>query len=198
MSLYECMKYDNVMCHPDCHEECFQYHTLKAKSVMFTDEILSGMYPDLVRIPKPPIVEPEVPPRSEYELTITTTKDDPYELRMIINKIAESKMFGVNTMPYCFELQKNGMPHVHCYIYSSKKYLDASKMKKFIPYRFELKRVINSEAYINYLYKEKDNPLIIDYCLKKGIKQFDNAIQENLPQEDVQEEKLEEQEGITV
>lgn len=114
--------------------------------------------------------------KSVYEVTLTTTKDDPYELRQWVQKIAESKMFGVVDMPYCIELTEAGMPHVHAILYSNKKFIDSSQIKKLkFPYRYECKRVKNLAAYKNYILKEKDNPIIIDYCNRKGIEQFSNG-----------------------
>lgn len=115
---------------------------------------------------------------SAYEVTLTTTKDDPYELRQFIKKIADSAMFSVVDMPYCIELTEAGMPHIHAILYSKKRFIDASKIKKLgFPYRYECKRVKNLDAYKNYIMKEKENPIIIDYCLKKGIEQFSNGTQ---------------------
>lgn len=116
--------------------------------------------------------------KSVYELTLTTTKDDPYELRQFVKKISESSIYDVIDMPYCIELTTNGLPHVHAVLYSKKKYCDASKIKVLgFPYRYELKRVKNLDKYLIYIKKEKDNPTIIDYCTRKGIPQFDNAVQ---------------------
>jgi len=115
---------------------------------------------------------------SVYELTLTTTKDDPYELRQWVSKVSQSDIYDVVDMPYCIELTDKGMPHIHAVMYSNKKYCDASKIKVLgFPYRYELKRVKNLDKYLIYIKKEKDNPTIIDYCTRKGILQFDNAIQ---------------------
>jgi len=116
---------------------------------------------------------------SAYELTMTTTKDDPYELRQFLQKIVESKAFAVKGWSACIELQANGMPHIYAVLYSEKNYLDASKIKNRIkfPYRFELKRVKSLNNYFKYLKKEDGNASIIEYCLKKGIPQFwENAV----------------------
>lgn len=128
------------------------------------------------------VVKPQVPRPKEYlsvyEVTLTSTKDDPYELRQWVNKIAQSAMYSVIDMPYCIELTKAGLPHVHAILYSKKKSIDASKIKKLgFPYRYECKRVKSLDNYENYIMKEKNNPIIIDYCTRKGIQQFDNAIQ---------------------
>lgn len=124
-----------------------------------------------------------------YEVTLTSTKDDPYELRQWIQKIANSAMYAVVDMPYCIELTEKGIPHIHAILYSNKKYCDGTKVKRMkFPYRYEFKRVRDIEKYKNYIYKEKDNPVIIEYCFRKGIPQFSNAIQKDYeavaPEED--------------
>lgn len=114
---------------------------------------------------------------SVYEVTLTTTKDDPYELRQWVKKIADSAMYGVVDMPYCIELTQAGLPHIHAILYSSKKYCDGTKLKKLkFPYRYEFKRVRNLEQYVKYVHKENGNNLILDYCQRKGIQQFDNGV----------------------
>lgn len=115
------------------------------------------------------IEKPQQPEyKSVYELTLTTIKDDPYELRQFIGKVARSVMFEVVDMPYCIELTEAGIPHIHALVYSKKRSIDASQIKKLgFPYRYECKRVKSLPAYRNYIMKEKDNPIIVDYCLKK-------------------------------
>ena len=111
---------------------------------------------------------------SVYELTLTTTKDDPYELRQYFKKICDSKMFDVKAFKACVELQKNGMPHIHAMLWSGKKVLNSNHIKAKIkyPYRFSLKFVVRQLNYYNYILKEKDSIDIIDYCNKKGIPQI--------------------------
>lgn len=130
---------------------------------------------------KPKVAQPvaQLPPGalSAYEITLTTTKDDPYELRQWIQKIGKSAMFEIIDMPYAIELTEKGLPHIHAIAYSTKKTIDGSKIKKLkFPYRYECKRVKTLQAYQNYILKEKDNPIIIDYCNRKGIEQFSNVI----------------------
>lgn len=140
------------------------------------------------RIPEPPPVEalerpkveeerPELAPpphESVYELTLTTTKDDPYELRGALEKIVKSFMFEVVAWEACIELQQNGFPHIHAVIYSSRKYCDGTKIRtvqKF-PYRYTFSRVKHLPQFLLYIKKEKNNAQVIDYCLLKGIPQF--------------------------
>lgn len=107
-----------------------------------------------------------------YELTLTTTKDDPYELRQILATVISKPMFGVKSWGACFELQKNGMPHIHSVLYTENKYMDITKMKRYIPYRFECKRVRDLDKYLNYIQKDSGAPSILEYCARKGIDQF--------------------------
>lgn len=114
--------------------------------------------------------------KSTYELTLTTTKDDPYELRQWLKKIVSSRMFNVVKWKACFELTEAGLPHIHAILYSDNKYCDSSKIKSLkYPYRYEMKPVRQLEAYNNYILKEKDNPIVQEYCLKKGITQIFDA-----------------------
>lgn len=115
---------------------------------------------------------------SAYEVTLTTTKDDPQELRDFLKKIVESKMYAVKAWEACIELQENGMPHIHAIIYSDKKYCDGTKVKSRIkyPYRYKFARVRNLDNYLKYIHKENDNLIIQEYCEKKVIPQFWNGL----------------------
>lgn len=114
---------------------------------------------------------------SVYELTLTTDKDEPQYLVDSFKKIVDSKMNGVISYKSCIELTKAGLPHIHAVIYSSKKTLDSSKIKRWYKYRFELQKVRSHDAYINYIMKEKNNPIVIEYCKNKKIDQFiDHAL----------------------
>lgn len=112
---------------------------------------------------------------SVYELTLTTTKDDPYELRQYFQKIYESKMFDVKAFKACMELQKNGNPHIHAMLWSGKRVLNSNHIKSKIkfPYIFSLKFVRRQENFYNYILKSEKNNNIedIDYCNRKGIPQ---------------------------
>jgi len=109
--------------------------------------------------------------KSFYELTLTSTVDDPYALRQWLKQVCDSKMFGVLKFKACMELTKAGMPHIHAILYSSKEYLNTNHIKdklKF-PYRFELAKVRSVKAFLEYISKSKMND--IDYCDSKGIPQ---------------------------
>ncbi|AUM61759.1 Rep [uncultured virus] len=127
---------------------------------------------------------------SVYELTLTTTKDDPYELRQYLDKIVKSKMFDVKAFKACMELQENGNPHIHAMLWSGKKVLNSNHIKTKIkfPYRFTLKFVRRQQNYYNYILKEKDSPIIIEYCQRKGIPQEWHT--ENMPPRNVGEQPL--------
>lgn len=150
----------------------------KAESDKFEELVLDVLYKHKVRV-KPEIVEFQENKdvegvESVYELTLTTTKDDPYEIRQYFQKICESKMFAVKAFKACFELQENGHPHIHAMIWSGKKVLNSNHVKTKIkfPYRFSLKFVRRQLNFYNYILKEKDDPTIIEYCLRKGIQQL--------------------------
>lgn len=109
---------------------------------------------------------------SYYELTLTVDKDEPQILFDGLNTFVKSAMFDVIGWMACVELTKTGLPHIHAFIVSSRKYLDASKVKKVYAYRAELKRVRMVDNYINYLLKNKNDVSTIAYCKEKGIPQF--------------------------
>lgn len=109
---------------------------------------------------------------SVYELTLTSVDDDVYYLRTVFHKIVASAQFDVVFWKACVELTKSGLPHIHAILYSTRKYLDASKIKKMFKYRYELKRVRDEVAFNNYILKEDGNPIISNYCEKKGIPQI--------------------------
>lgn len=126
--------------------------------------------------PNPGAEEPE-PPKPEkdgsvYELTLTSPDDDVYYLRETLSKIVASKMFDVIRWQACIELTKTGLPHIHAILYSHKKYLDGTKIKKMFRHRYELSRVRSEEKYLLYIKKEITNNIVIDYCAKKGIPQI--------------------------
>lgn len=124
--------------------------------------------------------------KSIYELTLTTGKDDPKALISAIDKILKSKMVSSLQSAYSVELTKAGLPHIHAIVYSSRRFIDASKIKSFWQERFELKKVISEEHYLNYILKEKNNPVIIEYCKKHNILQFSKCqLLEELPADPV-------------
>lgn len=114
----------------------------------------------------------EVPNKSVYEITLTTTKDDPKELIGYMDKIIKSKMFGVEYYEYVIELTEKGLPHIHAVIYSNRDKIDQSQIKakgiKF-PYRYECVKVRNLPKYLIYIHKEKHNNIVLQYCEKHNI-----------------------------
>lgn len=112
------------------------------------------------------------PYESIYELTLTTPDDDPYELRSALERIVKSAMFEVKGYIACLELTVKGIPHIHALLFSNRKYIDGSKIKALYTYRYECKRVRRPADYYEYLQKEDGNPLVEDYCVKKGIPQL--------------------------
>lgn len=117
------------------------------------------------------VVDKFQPYTSLYELTLTINEDDVYTLREGFNKIVSSAMFELKGYIACIELTKAGLPHIHALLFSNKKYVDGSKIKKLYKYRYECKRVRFPGNYYNYINKERDNPLVIDYCNIKGVPQ---------------------------
>lgn len=177
------IQFDVIPCQQRPGQTCAGYS--EHFDTCYMHNIKNTYFPDKTR-PAPAL--PDIPAyQSYYEVTLTSTKDDPYELRQWVSKIAKSKMFGSKDMPYCIELTKRGLPHIHALLCSDKKYIDSTKIKSLgFPYRYTCDRVKNLDAFNNYINKEKNNPLIIDYCKRKGIPQFDNAVQkeEIQPQEE--------------
>lgn len=120
------------------------------------------------------VVDKFAPFDSLYELTLTTTKDDVYELRQWFNKIVRSAMYMVKGYIACIELQKNGNPHIHALLFSTNKHCDSSKIKKSLkfPYLYTMKKVRKPANYYAYINKEADNPIVKDYCVSRGVDQI--------------------------
>lgn len=118
------------------------------------------------------VVDQYAPFESLYELTLTTDVDDPYELRQALSRIVKSAMFEVKGYIACIELTRAGLPHIHALLFSKRKYIDGTKIKKLYAKRYECKRVRLPGNYYAYINKEKDNPLVVDYCAKKGVQQL--------------------------
>lgn len=176
------LRLEDILC-PTCFKD-YQYVKDNDYDIdLFrTEREISHRFEKSRKVKKPaqePIQEPaEIIPehKSVYELTLTTTKDDPYELRAYLNKIVRSRMFGVVKWKACYELTEAGMPHIHAILYSENKYCDATKIKALkFPYRYELKPVRSLHGFNNYILKEKNNPIVIEYCAKKGIPQIFDA-----------------------
>ena len=139
--------------------------------------VIQAYEPDPEEVFFPGIPEHE----SVYELTLTTTKDDPYELRAFLKKVCKSKMFNIVYWKASIELTKAGLPHIHAILYSSNKYCDATKIKALkYPYRYEFIKVRDENAYNNYIIKEKYNVDINMYCERKGIPQIWDASEDDV------------------
>lgn len=111
---------------------------------------------------------------SMYEVTLTTTVDDPKALQTALERICASQMYAVKHVVACIELTEAKMPHIHALIYSDKKYCDGTKVKLWYPYRYEFKKVRSHDAYHAYIMKEKGNEAVINYCARRGVSQFIN------------------------
>lgn len=112
------------------------------------------------------------PYESMYELTLTTDVDEPYDLRMALDRIVRSAMFDIKGFIAVIELTKAGLPHIHALLFSRRKYIEAAKIKTIYAKRYECKRVRKPKCYYDYIMKERDNPLVVDYCARKGIPQI--------------------------
>jgi len=171
----------------DEHPQEYYCECGKCRSCELDIALLNPIQPELLkawvrkyelRKPRAPWIEvsaalPAVPYVSAYELTLTSTVDDPYYLRSSLKSIVDSAMFDIVNWESCIELTEAGLPHIHAILYSSRKYLDASKIKTKFKYRYELARVRDLDKYLKYIHKEYGNPDIVDYCKRKGIPQFD-------------------------
>lgn len=168
--------YKNMGCNcPPCQQLLYPPDDFEA----FVDNLLKVYGPKKVkRAPKITVDNPVPDHVSSYELTLTTTKDDPYELRTYLHKVVQSKMFGVTGFKACIELTQAGLPHIHAILYTDKKYVDATKIRTAIkyPYRYECVKVRDPVKYYNYLIKEKNNATVNIYCQQKGIPQIWHTI----------------------
>lgn len=181
--LFQALLYSEMW---SCDSDCFYY--CSACWPKITEYISDAVFMEIAKVRAPvrnadtavneggPIAELRtfnVPAaQSVYELTLTTGRDDPLALDAAMKKILKSKMFRIIAYQYAFELTQKGLPHVHAILYSGKRFMDATKMGTFWQERFELKKVISEKHYINYIFKEKNNKLVIDYCRKRKIDQF--------------------------
>lgn len=119
----------------------------------------------------------------EITLTQPAESKDPYDLLNTMRRIVQSAMFSIVWWLACIELTDKGTPHIHMLIGSNAKYFNASKIKYFHKYRFECAPVRDIKKYIEYIYKEKNDRLHIEFCLQKGIDQFYGTNHETKEQE---------------
>lgn len=125
-------------------------------------------------------------------VTLTTDIDEPHALIAAADKIIKSNMFDIRHYWYAVELTKAGLPHIHMLIGSHAKRFDASKIKSFWKKRYECVKPIDKtgDAYYKYLFKEINNPIVIDYCIKHGIAQTKSSEETVEEKADVQEEAI--------
>lgn len=123
-----------------------------------------------------------------YELTLTTPDYSIDPLLTAMVKITTSKMFSIYDWTASVELTKEGRPHIHMYIISEKKILP-SRIKKLFSNMFHLSLVRNSNQYLAYIEKEKDNLEVINYCLLNKCQQFYKKQDAVRPEEKVCEEE---------
>lgn len=119
-----------------------------------------------------PVVDKFQPYDSIYELTLTIDKDDVLELLAYFNKVTHSAMFEIKGFIACVELTQSGLPHIHALLFSNRKHIDASKVKKLFPYRYTCKKVRLPGNFYEYINKERDNVTVQNYCTAKNIPQI--------------------------
>lgn len=124
-----------------------------------------------------------------WELTLTTDVNDPHTLLSDFRRIVSSKMFIISSYYAVIELTKVGIPHIHAYIESTK--INASRIRKLYKKRFTLSRVRNLKAYKDYLDKDKDDIILVNYLKEKKLSRVYsyNGIPQEIPKAEVPEEK---------
>lgn len=121
------------------------------------------------------VIHPEIPMHSSvYHLTITTDKDDPYELREALHKFVQSAQVEAVYWIAAIELTKSKLPHLHVAVYSKRKYIDVKKISKakYFHGRFQLNQVRDLEKYLLYINKNFRDIITEEYCARKAIPQF--------------------------
>lgn len=121
------------------------------------------------------VIHPEIPMHSSvYHLTITTDKDDPYEIRDALHKFVQSAQVEAVYWIAAMELTKAKLPHIHVAVYSKRKYIDVKKISKakYFQKRFQLNQVKDLEKYLLYINKNYRCIDTEEYCARKSIPQF--------------------------
>lgn len=90
-----------------------------------------------------------------YEITLTTTRDKE-QLENVVKKILKRRSLGIIAYKYCVEYTKEGMPHIHMYVVSSKYIRAAIILKMNKGDRVEVSKVRSKEGYNKYVMKESD------------------------------------------
>lgn len=120
-------------------------------------------------------IHPEIPMHSSvYHLTLTTDKDDPYEIRDALHKFVQSAQVEAVYWIAALELTKSKLPHIHVVVYSARKYIDVKKISKakYFQKRFQLNQVKDLDKYLLYINKNFRCLITEEYCARKAIPQF--------------------------
>lgn len=110
--------------------------------------------------------------KSVYELTITSVSVDPSRIVSELDRVVNSVQSSVVNYHACIELTQAGMPHIHAILYSSLKYINQSKLKRFIQDRYSCKLVRDEKKFLAYIHKEKGNHIVEAYCTRHNVPQF--------------------------
>lgn len=104
-----------------------------------------------------------------YELTLTQPPSEdqsPHDILAAFDKIVTSTMWKIEQYIRCVELQKNGEPHIHALLVTTK-YINKSKIN--YKHRFTLSRVKDLKSWLYYIFKEKNCKKLNAYCMKHNI-----------------------------
>lgn len=97
-----------------------------------------------------------------YAVTLKAKeKKDEYAFKVFIDKIAYEFKIGLFHMHYTYELDKDGMTHLHGILITKNKITMASKeafmeMKEFFEFHFDLSKV-KSPAWVKYMLKDQSS-----------------------------------------
>lgn len=127
-----------------------------------------------------------------YELTLTvdiTKFESPREaVPFLLNnfsKIINSKQVAAIDWIRVIELHKNGYPHIHALIATTKQ-PQSTKITAMYPYRASMSRVKDLEKYVRYIYKEQDNPTVQAFCDDNATTQIQSKETPGTPQPNAQ------------
>lgn len=170
--------YDDEEC--NCPAIVAYREKLHQRTKVGLDKYISDLF-EKMGLPKPraipnplpqPVVDKFQPYDSIYELTLTIDKDDVYQLLGDFNKIVKSRMFEIKGYIACIELTQSGLPHLHALLFSSRKTIDASKIKKLYQYRYSCKKVRLPGNFYEYINKERHNATVQGYCDARNVPQI--------------------------
>ena len=169
-----CFCWDNLALTPESSERIHTYVLSQGSVQSARAQFVRTYQSDHPHPERPPLVQGIQGIKSVYELTLTTPDDDPLPLRRFLDRVVSSKMFGVLAFTACFELTKNGMPHIHAMLWSSKNLLNSNhiRVKMGYPHRFTLSKVRMETNYWDYIHKDCDNPETQAYCAKHDLEQI--------------------------